>query len=411
MPIKLRGKNMNLLRDIPISVRIIFVGIISLGGILLAGILGGSWIWISLTVSAVLFIILSIDIKNELNYVRAIGYMMSMGDFGRHVDEDRKTKDEIGQLCNNFSIIMENMNRYTSYIAEIERVLGLMAQGELKIELREAFDREFEPVKRALLGISSQLSMTISVISKGSVQVHNSAQQVSDNAMNLASTTAVQARVIDDLLGTVKSVSDSVTDSAQHAKGAADFSRKAQDEVANCVQLMQRMLQVMENMKRSSDEVLKVIKVIDNIAFQTNILSLNANIEAEIAGKAGKGFAIVATQVRKLAHQSAEAANQTAELISANTRAVEESGLVATATFEALEQVAGQTKATMELITKIADGAEKQAVSVSECATALSGFSDSVQSVAGTALVSSEAGEKLIYEAVLLNEEVLKFKV
>jgi methyl-accepting chemotaxis protein len=407
-----------LLRKIPIFAKMVILFIFTILGIFAAffadslSFVKNETVFIGI-ISAILLVVytlFTISLKNDLNYVNAITFMMSMGDFGRHIDEERKSTDEIGQLCTCLSGIMENMNRYTSYIAEIDRVLGRLATGDMKIELREKFDREFEPVKKALLTISSMLNASLSVISNSTREVSNSAEQVSNSASALAMTTATQAQTIDGLQKNLQDVSNGVSDSAENAKNAETFAENAESEVVNAVNHMNEMLHTMEIMQQSSAEVLKIIKIIDSIAFQTNILSLNANIEAAKAGELGKGFAVVATEVRVLANKSAEAAKKTSELIIANVKAVEASGVVAANTSKALEQVDIQTKATMELISKIALSAIEQAASVADCATAISSFADSVQSVAVTAMGSSEAGRHLTEQAVTLSHEVEKFK-
>ncbi|MDR0920590.1 MAG: methyl-accepting chemotaxis protein [Oscillospiraceae bacterium] len=402
---------MRLLGNISIVIKILFLMLISVSGIFVSFYFNDKLITgLCMGIVAVIFILFSISIKLSFNYINAITFMMSMGDFGRHVDEYRKTKDEIGQLNTAMSDIMENMNRYTSYIAEIERVLGSLSTGDMKIELREAFDREFEPVKRALLQISSTLNKTLSLVSESSYEVHSSADQVANSALSLATTTSIQAQTIDDLQKNLKGVSDSVSQSAENAKQAENFAKSAENEVKNSVSLMEEMLKAMENMQRTSDEVLKINKVIDDIAFQTNILSLNANIEAAKAGEMGRGFAVVATQVRILANKSADAAKQTSTLIQKNVQAVKDSGTVADSTSKALEVVDKQTKSTMELISKISFSAQEQATAVAECAEAISGFSSSVQSVAVSAIGSSEAGHRLTQQADILADEVAKFK-
>ena len=166
---------------------------------------------------------------------------------------------------------------------------------------------------------------------------------------------------------------------------AKKLSDKTNDRVHDQNSKMSNMLVAMNDIKEKSNEIQKIIKSIDDIAFQTNILSLNAAVEAARAGAAGKGFAVVAEEVRNLAIKSAEAAAETTQYIEASINAVNDGVVLAQEAAASLSEVMTISSETNDIIVDISQKTEEQATALKEVSIGLDQISDVVQQNSATA--------------------------
>ncbi len=170
-------------------------------------------------------------------------------------------------------------------------------------------------------------------------------------------------------------------------------------------------MKAMQTIDEKSKEIIKVIKSIEDIASQTNILSLNAAIEAARAGEMGKGFAVVADEVRMLAGQSAEAARNTAYLIGETVTAVEMGSHISELTNQALQEVVESAKNVSDAVTSIFEAADGQAGAVERISEGLKCISDVVESNSDVVKDSAEVSEKMSEQAEMLKSQVSKFQL
>lgn len=174
---------------------------------------------------------------------------------------------------------------------------------------------------------------------------------------------------------------------------------------------MQNMLEAMFEINKTSTSISQIIKVIDEIAFQTNLLALNAAIEASSAGQHGKGFSVVADEVRNLASRSANAAKETATLIETSIQKVDIGTKMAKETAKALEEIVVGIEKTAAIVAKIAKDSNEQALGISQINQGIEQVSQVVQTNSATAQQSAAASEELYNQAELLKQLISKFKV
>ena len=165
----------------------------------------------------------------------------------------------------------------------------------------------------------------------------------------------------------------------------------------------------MQDITEKSNEISKIIKTIDDIAFQTNILSLNAAIEAARAGAAGKGFAVVADEVGNLAQKSAKAAQNTGVLIEEAIDAIAKGAKISDETANSLRNVSERTQTINQLIGEITSASESEAEGITQISIGMDQISSVVQSNTATAEESAAASEELSGQAQILNDLMSKF--
>ena len=233
----------------------------------------------------------------------------------------------------------------------------------------------------------------------------------SQGAKNLANSTLDQASVLEELTASIASVSEQVRLTADNASKANMRSLEAEKNVETCNQQMQSMINAMSDIKAGSAKIGDIIKNIEDIAEQTNLLSLNAAIEAARAGEAGRGFSVVAEEVRSLAEESAIAAKNTAKLIIKSIETVENGTSIVNETAESLTQVVNNTTEITSIISEIADAAREQAAAIEQINTGFEQMSDAVTTNSMTAQESAQSSEELANQAQNLKGLIGRFSL
>lgn len=254
--------------------------------------------------------------------------------------------------------------------------------------------------------ITKPIQRAIGELTTGSSEVSAASSQVEAASHQLAEGTQEQAASIQETSSTLEETASMVQQNNDNTKQAAILAKNTKNYAQKSNQEMSTMMTSMENLKQSSNEISKIIKVIDEIAFQTNLLSLNAAVEAARAGDAGKGFAVVAEEVRNLAQRSAIAAKDTSAIIEKNITLSEESVIIAKDVNESLTQIDDESRKVSELLEEISTATEEQSRGIGEINKAIQQMEQVMQSNAATADESAAASNELASQAANVNEIV-----
>jgi len=318
------------------------------------------------------------------------------------------SEDEIGQLAHSIKTAADTLRLY---VRDISTNLRAMADGDMARTIQQDYIGDFAPIKEALVTISEKLVKTLGNINIAADQVSVGAEQVSAGSQTLAQGATEQAGSIEQLSTSINEIAQKVQLNADQVTMASESVVLVSNGVEESNAQMQQMLASMKEISNASDEISDIMRVVDDIAFQTNILSLNAAIEAARAGAAGKGFAVVADEVRNLAHKSSESAKQTAKLIDKSMKAVAAGTKLANATAKSLTTVAERSKAVEDSIEVIDKSSLEQAHAISWITKGVEQISAVVQHNSATAEQSAAASVELSEQAQQLKTELKKFRL
>ena len=358
-----------------------------------------------------LILITWVMIRRSLKPLQSIalaGKKVSEGDFDIQINYT--AQDEIGDLSQAISNVI---TRIKDIISDLSVKLEELSKGNFRIENDhpEYYTGAYQPLMESLKEITDTLDSTMGEIKESAVQVNSGAEQVSSAAQNLSQGATEQASSIEELSATMNDISGKIKETARTTQEASRLSNLAGQSVMLSNDKMKEMSLAMKEITEKSQEIGKIIKTIDDIAFQTNILSLNAAIEAARAGAAGKGFAVVADEVGNLAQKSAKAAQNTSELIEETIEAVNKGVRISGETAESLSEVVLRAGKINDLIADVSRATEEQSQGVSQVTLGIDQISSVVQTNSATAEQSAAASEELSGQANILNDLVNRFQL
>ncbi|MFX4262284.1 methyl-accepting chemotaxis protein [Pelotomaculum propionicicum] len=294
---------------------------------------------------------------------------------------------------------------------EAVRCLQEVARGNLDVEVTGNYKGDYAIIKDALNTTISDLNETLGQVSIAIEQVNTGAQQVSDSSQALSQGAAESASTMEEITSSMQQMNAQTKQNAENATQANQLSVEARANAERGNEQMAQMVNAMADINESASSISNIIKAIDEIAFQTNLLALNAAVEAARAGKHGKGFTVVAEEVRNLAQRSAKAAKETAEMIEGSIKKTEIGTKIAEDTSKALEEIVMGSAKVTDLISEIASASKEQAQGIEQINEGLSQVDQVTQQNSASSEELAAASEEMSSQSEMVRQMLAKFKL
>lgn len=326
------------------------------------------------------------------------------------VDITYTSEDEFGLLANN---IKESCHALHAIVKDAGYILTEMSNGNFNIatKIEDQYVGEFVSLVTAMRKLNRQLNETLGSISTASDQVSIGSSQLAESAQSLAEGATEQAGAIEELTATIENVTNTAANSAKSAESAATMAKEAQDNATKSQTDLAELTEAMQRISETSLEIQNIIGDIEDIASQTNLLSLNASIEAARAGDAGRGFGVVADQIGKLADDSARSAVNTRELIAKSIQEVKNGNAITKKTVAVLNDILESMKIFASAAEASNEDSKNMARMLEEIEKAIEQISEVVQSNSASAEETSATSEELSAQSDTLKELVSKFQL
>lgn len=357
-----------------------------------------------------MFMTIRFAFKELLQPIQKVSTQMgALAEGNFHTELDlRENESEVGRMVKSIAFMKKNL---LAMMEEITGILGQMGEGNYDVQVKQEYVGEFVTIKESFLKIGEQMRTTLLTIRNASGEISNGTEQLNCAAEDLARGCTDQAMQVSDLMSVIETMTMSMEENAKEAEESARIAADASDALEKGNRKMQELKDAIAEISVCSEQIGTIIGTIEDIASQTNLLSLNAAIEAARAGEAGRGFAVVAEQVKNLANESAKAAGRTTELIETTVTAMNRGIVIADETSEDMKEVMKSTTVATEKINQIVEMLEKDVERMHEVNDSIEQVSSVVDNNSATSEETAAVSEAQKHQVEAMVELMNQFKI
>ncbi|MFP3796156.1 methyl-accepting chemotaxis protein [Paraburkholderia sp. SIMBA_027] len=285
------------------------------------------------------------------------------------------------------------------------------AAGDLTGKVEVAGDDPIDQLAAGIKSMMSDLSGVIGKVVESAGTFKDSSQDIAARADTVAGGAQLLGATVEEMNASIEELTASINSIADNSRGADQLAKDTQQEAERGAKAVGRSIESMELINRSSEDIGEIIKVIGEIASQTNLLAFNAAIEAARAGEHGLGFSVVADEVRKLAERSSQATKEISKLINESVKRVAQGSEISKQAGEAFERILSGVSRTTQAISEISCGADEQLIAAREVAAAIQQVAEETEKSAGACDTIARAAASLRGGAEGLDTTVARFVV
>jgi methyl-accepting chemotaxis protein len=326
-----------------------------------------------------------------------------------------EVRGEVAKFAGHYLAIVAGINQTLDAmgapLTETMQILGRMAGNDYTSAMSTTYQGAFHQLAAAVNRVQETLNRTLGEINISAEQITIGSKQMADGSEQISQGAMTQAGSVQELSAAITQIAAQTRENAANAEDAKQMALTAKELAEQGNVHMQELLGAMTEIYQSSEGISKIIKVIEEIAFQTNILALNAAIEAARAGQSGRGFTVVAQEVRNLAVRSADAVKETAAMIENSIQKVNHGAEITKAAATALTQIVQGVSQSTVLAEKIAAASAEQALGINQITQGIDQVSQIVQSNTAAAEASAATCQELFGQAAALKRVVSQFKL
>ncbi len=357
-------------------------------------------------------------IKNNLNQcIDAVNLLVAdTGMLAKAVTEGKVATRADAKLHNgDYRRIIEGVNQTLDLICgplnETLGILNKMAEGDMMLEMKGDYKGDFLVLKNSVNNTLSSINEILTQVNTAIEQVTAGAGQVSQASQSLSQGAAEQASSLEEITSSITEINTQTKQNTENAVQVNGLAKSAKDNAAQGNLQMAELVKAMSSINISAENIKKIVKAIDDIAFQINLLALNANVEAARAGKYGKGFAVVADEVRNLAVRSASSVKETNQMVEEAIKNIGNGNDLVTVTAKQLAEIVDGASKVADLAEEVATASKEQSQGLEQVSTGLGQIDDVTQANTANAEESASAAEELASQSMQLKEMIAKFKL